>query len=34
MSIKKVHSEQPKNFEFNIKFKNIAEEILKNTQKK
>ena len=29
MSIKKVHSEQPKNFEFNIKFKSIAEDILK-----
>ena len=34
MSIKKVHSEQPKNFEFNIKFKNIAEEILKKYPEK
>ena len=34
MSVKKVHSEQPKNFEFNIKFKNIAEEILKKYPEK
>ena len=34
MSIKKVHSEQPKNFEFNTKFKNIAEEILKKYPEK
>ena len=34
MSIKKVHSEQPKNFEFNAKFKNIAEEILKKYPEK
>ena len=29
MSVKKVNSEQPKIFEFNEKFKNIAKEILK-----
>ena len=29
MSLKKVNSEQPKTFEFNEKFKNIAEQILK-----
>ena len=34
MSIKKVHSEQPENFEFNNKFKSIAEEILKKYPKK
>ena len=34
MSIKKVHSEQPKNFEFNVQFKSIAEEILKKYPKK
>ena len=34
MSIKKVHSEQPKNFEFNVKFKSIAEEILKKYPEK
>ena len=34
MSIKKVHSEQPKNFEFSIKFKSIAEEILKKYPEK
>ena len=34
MSLKKVHSEQPKTFEFNEKFKNIAEEILKKYPKK
>ena len=34
MSIKKVHSEQPKNFEFNVKFKSVAEEILKKYPEK
>ena len=34
MSLKKVHSEQPKNFEFNVQFKSIAEEILKKYPKK
>ncbi len=34
MSVKKVNSEQPKNFEFNEKFKSIAEEILKKYPKK
>ena len=34
MSLKKVHSEQPKNFEFSEKFKNLAEEILKKYPKK
>ena len=34
MSLKKVHSEQPKNFEFNVKFKSVAEEILKKYPEK
>ena len=34
MSIKKVHSEQPENFEFNTNFKSIAEEILKKYPEK
>ena len=34
MSIKKVSSEQPKSFEFNSKFKKIAEEILKKYPEK
>ena len=34
MSLKKVHSEQPKNFECNVQFKSIAEEILKKYPKK
>ena len=34
MSLKKVNPEQPKTFEFNEKFKNVADKILKNIQKK
>jgi NADH-quinone oxidoreductase E subunit len=34
MSVKKVNSEQPKNFEFKEKFQSIAEEILKKYPKK
>ena len=34
MSLKKVHPDQPKSFEFSEKFKNIAEEILKKYPEK
>ena len=34
MSLKKVNPEQPKTFEFNEKFKNIAEEILEKYPEK
>ena len=34
MSLKKVNPEQPKTFEFNEKFKNIAEDILKKYPEK